>query len=832
MKKFFSGPELFFIALGAAVILLIFRPYLLGHKILFPSNLLVSTYAPWKYEPVPEYPHGPPNKPIGFDDVRQFYPNRKFLRESLLKGIVPLWNPYIYSGTPFMAALDTSVWYPISWIAALLPIVEGWNFLVIIQPILSLWFMYLFLRSLKFERHIAAYGAFTYAFSGWMIVYWQEILVLEHSFLWLPLALYASNRLWQRPRDHLGLSLLIIALACSVFGGFLQMSIYVYGVVLGWNIFSLVMRRSDREARDSAMIILTGIALSILIGGIQLIPSVEAFLLSPRGMADGGSTFQRNLLSLTHLITIIAPDYWGNPATYNYFGGNGFYFEKTIFVGVIPLLFALYGMFEVRKRTAVLFWTCMAIVTLSMGFALPTSWFPYTLHIPVLSNSYPTRIFAVTTFSLIVLSVYGLSAFLREPKRIRMLVLLSVLTLMIAVGYVVAASAWCILHQYRSPLCEGKIATVWNSVNHMVKFDLNLTNYATVTLRNLVLPTIFILSGWILLMSSRISKRLLYIYVLCIVIASSFLFAQKYVYFSDRRFVYPHLAVTKKISTVAGYDRVWGYGNAFLEKNITQYYGWYSTDGYGNLSPARYAELLSTIVNDGKLGGVIRRSDTDMYEASERDSMSANPYRLRMMSLFGVRYVLEAKVGDLKDTRTTEERFPASLFTLAWQDDTWRLWQYTPALPRVIFATNYLVKNRTQDIVTALYDPHINLGDTVILEEEPGIALTTAKPTKAHADIVSYDANTVTIRTDSDADGFVLLTDNYYPGWVASVDGKREKVYRADYAFKAVFVTRGTHTVVFQYMPQSVIIGGVTTFGGIILFVALLFRKPRKRPVT
>ncbi len=786
-----------YIGIFAFVLLFLFRPVFLNGKILFPSNLLMSSYAPWKYEPVPEYPQGPPNKPIGFDNIRQFYPNRKLLTESLTKGIFPLWNPYIYGGTPLMAAFDTAVWYPLSWIAALLPTVEGWNFLVIIQPILSFLFMYLFLKSLKLEPHIAAFGAFAWAFSGWMIVYWQEILVLSHSFLWLPLALYAVNKN--------KFFLLVFALVSSVFAGFLQMSIYVYLVVLAWNMYVV---KSERVWK--------AIALSLCVSAVQLIPSVEAYLLSPRGTQDGQTIFRNFLLPLQHVITIVAPDFWGSPATYNYFGGQGFYFEKMIYIGIIPLVFALYGMFFGKKKQ-ILFWSILAIVTLSLGFAWPASWLPYVLRIPVLSNSYPTRIFAVSAFSLVVLACYGLSSFLHAPARKRMAWILAGLTTVLVAGWIVVLSAWCIENHYPQTAiwCRGKTSVLWDIVGNMPGIRKEAVWYATVSMRNLIVPTLLLFFAWGMMF---LSKKLLFVTVFVLTIASGFYVANKYLFFSERRFVYPELPVTTKLKEIAGYDRVWGYGNAFIEKNLPQYWHLYSSDGYGNLSPSRYGELLSTIINEGKLGAAVRRSDTDIYEASEWDPFDSNPYRLRLMSLLGVKYVLEAKRGELKDKISIEKRFPHSLFRLAWEDDAWRIWKYTSALPRAIFATNYLVKPNAQDVVNALYDPNIRLDMTVVLEEDPRIVVATAAA--AHAEIVSYDLNTVRIRTESDADGFVVFTDNYYPGWSASVDGKNEKVYRADYTFKAVFVPKGTHTVIFQYMPPSLIIGTMISLIGIaVMFI-------------
>ncbi len=150
-----------------------------------------------------------------------------------------------------------------------------------------------------------------------------------------------------------------------------------------------------------------------------------------------------------------------------------------------------------------------------------------------------------------------------------------------------------------------------------------------------------------------------------------------------------------------------------------------------------------------------------------------------------------------------------------WETDAWRIWEYKDVLPRAIFATGYVVKKNPQELVDVLYDTSTDLAHTVVLEEDPPVTPATGSVGKA--EIISYGLNSVKVTTESDGDGFLLLTDNYYPGWWAAVDGQKTKVYRADYSFRAVFVPKGTHSVVFQYLPRSFMIGGAITLAGIIL---------------
>jgi len=76
-----------------------------------------------------------------------------------------------------------------------------------------------------------------------------------------------------------------------------------------------------------------------------------------------------------------------------------------------------------------------------------------------------------------------------------------------------------------------------------------------------------------------------------------------------------------------------------------------------------------------------------------------------------------------------------------------------------------------------------------------------------NAQITEYRLNSITVDAFLDADGFLFTSEIYYPGWKAYVDGKESKIYKANYIFRAVYLTPGSHTIVFKYEPFSFKIG-------------------------
>ena len=86
----------------------------------------------------------------------------------------------------------------------------------------------------------------------------------------------------------------------------------------------------------------------------------------------------------------------------------------------------------------------------------------------------------------------------------------------------------------------------------------------------------------------------------------------------------------------------------------------------------------------------------------------------------------------------------------------------------------------------------------------------------SEARITKYEADEVAIEVDAACAGLLVLSDTYFPGWQATVDGKAAKIHPTDLALRGVVVGPGRSEVVFRYRPSSFRAGVVVAVVGIL----------------
>ena len=166
--------------------LLLFWPVTLGPYTLLPLDNLF-TFEPW-LSFRDEIGVGLPQNQLLSDLVLENYVWKKFTLQTLAAGQLPLWNPYLFAGQPFLANGQHSALYPFTLLFYLLPLPKAYGWFTVSQLGLAGLNMYIFLRVLRASRLGALVAGITYSLSGFFVVSVVFTMVIAGA-AWLPLLL-------------------------------------------------------------------------------------------------------------------------------------------------------------------------------------------------------------------------------------------------------------------------------------------------------------------------------------------------------------------------------------------------------------------------------------------------------------------------------------------------------------------------------------------------------------------------------------------------------------------------------------------------------------------
>jgi hypothetical protein len=784
----------FFLFLG--ITFLFFYPFFLRRYLPFPGDLLVGNYAPWNsYSFLGYAPAGVPHKAQGIDVVRQFFPWKNFSVEMLKRGEIPLWNPYNFSGNPHLANFQTGVFYPLNIIFLLLPLNLAWTIFIIFQPFLACCFTYLLARELKISRLGSLFASIAFAFCLYFTV-WIEYGNVGHAILWLPIALFLVEKIIKK-LEWRWIVFLVLALTLSILAGYIQATIYLFGIVFFYFFFRILTEKVENSFYKVVAFLASG-ALAFLISAIQLLPTLEIFLQSAR-QAYPPEKIPELLLPWFYPITTFVSDFFGNPASRNYWY-PGTYIERVSYIGVLPLFFAFLAIFGRRKEKIVTFFTVLAIFSLIFSLNLFPVRFFYGLKIPIISTTVYTRLLSVFSFAMAVLAGFGVDWCFKNKQTRKIL----------AGGVVFVGVYVCLwLFTFLAPLIFPQ--GWW--ISHL-----------KISQRNLILPTAFAFLGTMMFIFSSWQKKQSIILsgIILITIFDLFFYFKKITPFSPKEFVYPETPIMRFLQEQASINRFWGYGIGYIDSNFSTFTGTYSIDGCDPLFIRRYGELISASDN-GKIKDPIPRSDVVLTKGYGKEALRENPYRQRLLDLLGVRYVLQKDEGLSEVWQPDYQTFPPKIYKLIWQKGKWQVYENKKALPRIFLAGDYQVEKDNQKIADLIFNPDFALEKKLILEEELGDNFALDSQAFGEVELINYQPRKIEVETNSLGNKLLFISDNYFPGWKAFIDDQPSAIYRADYAFRAILVPKGEHKIIFSYKPESFKFGTIISGIGVVGLLILSF---------
>jgi len=818
--------------LGAATlllasILLFLWPAVWGGRVLLPADLLFEVDSLWR----PIAPDGflLPGNHLLSDQVLQFAPWEAFARRALSEGELPLWNPYTNGGVPFLGNAQSGMLSPFRLIGYLFPYQASFAVTAVLRLFVAGIFTYVFARAVGMERPGALLSMIAFTYAGPLIAW----LGHPHSFVlaWLPAMLWATERaLATGSLGYAGLSALFVG--AQFLGGHPETSFHVILAWLAYGIYRILSRA--RTARNSPWPGLARLLGSLVVGcalsAVQLLPVIESIYHSAAlvqrtasRLTLGAGFFEHAFLDWHDwptLVTALLPQFYGSPVDQSYFYPWSNYIEQNLYVGIVALVLAGIAVWCAMRRRArsrrgiIVFFAVMAGISLGVALRLP--FLTLVGDLPLFRLAANGRLRMIYAFSLAILAGFGLDRLEGDPTARRAALYALVAIAILSVVLVAAEHAAFVLFE-KQIVASGR--AFFEAQQGKPGYTLSLAHYyEQVEARyrqklrmgspsNVVMYVPVLAAGvWTALhrLQRGPSSWLWTGCILALLFLDAFLTWSHFHPAISSDQVYPEPSAIRFLKQDPGLYRVAGLGSA-LSPNTGMLFALSDVRGYEPLVPERYDALFD------RIAGSYRHHFHALLTSADSP----------LLDLLNVRYVIaDQPLG--------------GRWELAYAQDGVSVYRNPGVLPRAFVVYDAVVVAGAQASLERVAEGDLDWRSMVVLEERPAgwqppARAPVSQPT---VDLIHYGPDWISLQVETAAQGLLVLTDTYAPGWTARVDGQPAPVYVADHAFRAVVVPQGTHSILFRYEPLNVRIGaalsGLTASALLLSAIAFSIRRVRR----
>lgn len=768
-----------------------------------------------------------------FHDIQYYFiPYHQLVARYLREGVLPLWNPYAFSGIPLLGDGQTAIFYPPSWLFLVLPAQLAMNWAILSQFSVAGVGMFLFTREVGTGRAAALLAALAFMFNGFLTSRMVHLSIMSGAAL-IPLVFWAAERLRkQRTSGRLAVAALVVAM--QAFAGHPQVPVYTATALVVYLLvqaFASAPRGRGLSRMASALVGLGAIYVAgYSLAAIQLLPWVDFARLSPRAAsASFGLVAGQSLVGVDWLL-LIMPYIFGGVRSGFFSPGQPylpqaiFIWERAAYVGILPLVLAMVGLLGIgrvcdetarTRRATLLALGAVLVVGVAIAGGRDTAIAQVVYATPVLGKlrAY-SRAITLLCFAVPALAALGLQELIDASRPGR-------LPTALARRLLVVATVPVLVFGFVLEILPGMLRAAGNLQRTVLAEKLVLTGPVVYVPVLLVCGSLVLLLWW----SWRGVRRGTLLAALGLVAVDMLVFAYAFnpttvpselteippsVEFlrRDQSFfrVASFIAEEKIPPSVARAQLAMSWGMAFGIPHI---------NGFNSLQPRRYTDLLfGPNVEDVSYGFLA--SNALLQDDSH------------ILSMLNTRYVLVQP--DVKAQ-------PGPGFIRVYQDADVTILRNQRAYPHAYFAAELYSETDPEKALSIVKHPTFDARNEAVIEapldralleqlmqapeiepdyeaqrqsdvgRDPDVNTLPSPSVSGRATVEQVSPTHLRIATDVRRDRYLVIGEMFMPGWTATIDGQPAPMYRTNYVLRGMIVPAGQHTINMVYRPLSAWLG-------------------------
>ncbi len=715
------------------------------------------------------------------------YPAQVFAAKFLHAGELPFWNPYTFSGAPFLADVAVGFFYPANMLLALF-VHDGKlsafavEMVIIAHFALAQFSMFLLMRSFKVSDTGALISAVSYGFSSYLVCHAFHPMMVEHC-AWFPLAWMYFRRalISDEPfRSRLHSSLLAgVVLGVIMLSGHPQTTLYLVLLLFFYTVWAFITKITDKTA-TTPNILHYGVlaALPIIIGAgifaVQLFHSQEFAAYSERNNFSLEKA-SMGAMQLQQLLTLVVPKLFGfvlaqqSPEALSvpfYLPGGGYYYWETAFyVGIPALTLGIIGFASslLKRERENLGGLMLFAAIFAILFALGTNGFLFEImfKLPLFDRfRIPSRMLVYCVLGLTMMAGVGFDALWKNRDTITRLAALGV-SLPILVALKVAIAAPAEAGETYAGLVQG--------------FGLTALIFALLSC-----VIVFLLQRGILSATVGGICFTLLSFVDLTITGGTF----------NQNMVNPTETFERTNAAIPQRMRADGMPKDSLYRlSIRTRGAMLMSQNQGLYTPVMLFEGYMPILIERRLPFA--------------------PTGEQTLDLLNIRYAVT--IDSASGEPFLRER--PSAFSRA----------------RMLYDVAQTTPDKSADLAKSGV---VNLVTQALVEKPLSAALPKQMPSAVqhHVHCTEYSANRIVYDVKTAENGLLALSEIWYPAWKATLDGQETEVLRTNYSLRGIVVPKGKHTIALRYDSSAFRMGAWISLATVVLTLAALIALSRLHP--